>query len=293
MSRTAVVTGARRGIGAATAVALGAAGWDTWAAVRDPGDCEHLGAAAAAAGVAIRLVAMDVRNPSSVQAAVQTVLAGSPSIDLVVNNAAVVPVGPAEDLTAEGWQATFETNVLGPVNVIRAVLPAMRARSAGRILNVGSLAGRSMVGPAVGVAYNTSKAALTALSYEWSKELAPLRVRVQIVELGAADTDGFAGIGTQLAALEDNSPYQVAARRMAGFLTGAAAAISTPDVVAAGIVAIAANDEPRVRFVFPAARAAALEPLSRLSDADFLEFCATDSAEAYAARLGLALRIEG
>ena len=165
-----LITGAGRAIGAATAQELSARGHDVVATARDVSLLESL-------DVAERLT-LDVTDQRSVDAA----LAAAGERDAVVNNAAVLGSGPVEDFPPDRLAAVFETNTIGALRVIQAVLPAWRQRGSGVIVNVSSVQGRvatPLEGP-----YAASKHALEGLSEALHYEVGHFGIRVVIIEPG-------------------------------------------------------------------------------------------------------------
>jgi NADP-dependent 3-hydroxy acid dehydrogenase YdfG len=153
---TILVTGASSGIGHAVALALADAGHNVIAAARRR---DHLDALTAKRRSMTPLT-LDVTSDASVAAAMEQL--NGRRIDVLVNNAGYAEVGPIEDVPAERITAQFETNVTGAVRMIQAVLPGMRKRRVGRIVNVSSVAGRVAL-PFMGI-YSASKFALEGLS---------------------------------------------------------------------------------------------------------------------------------
>ena len=137
---TILITGTSSGLGLASAVELASRGERVFASMRDTSRSRDLIEAATAAEVAVEVVQLDVTDPSSVGDAVDKVLALSSRIDAVVNNAGVASLGPLEYTTDDEVQCLFDTNVFGPLRLIRAVLPSMRAAGRGRIINISSIA---------------------------------------------------------------------------------------------------------------------------------------------------------
>lgn len=224
--QTAVVTGAASGFGRLTAHAFAAGGWRVYATMRDPGG--RNGPAAEAlrqAGVAI--VELDVTSDASVDAAARAILAGG-AVDVLVNNAGIGYFGIAEAFTPAAVERQFATNVVGPLRVNRAFLPAMRERRSGLIVYVSSVAGRLVV--PFGALYGASKWALEALAEASAYELSPFGIDVAIVEPGAYPTDILSGID----AVDD--PQRAAAY---GALAAAA------DQVSAGLRNSAQNRDPQ------------------------------------------------
>jgi NAD(P)-dependent dehydrogenase (short-subunit alcohol dehydrogenase family) len=173
----ALVTGASRGIGRALVQELTHRGYEVVATARRPEDLDDLAAA-------VRLP-LDVTSDASVAAAIE---AAGP-LDVLVNNAGVSVAAPVEDTPAAAALAMLDTNVVGPLRLISAVVPGMRARGGGTVVNLSSVAGRAVF-PLNG-AHAASKHALEALSEALALEAGPLGIRVLIVELGGVATGMF------------------------------------------------------------------------------------------------------
>ena len=186
MADVVLVTGASSGIGLATAAAFARRGDRVFATVRDGRGREAVGAAAVAGGAPIEAVTLDVTDGASCGAAVEAVLAAAGRIDVLVNNAGISHLGAIETTPDDVWRRLFEVNVLGPVRMARAVLPAMRAARRGTIVNVSSANGRA---PAIfGAAYSGTKAALDVVSEVLLHEVEPFGIRVVVVAPGQFDT---------------------------------------------------------------------------------------------------------
>jgi NAD(P)-dependent dehydrogenase (short-subunit alcohol dehydrogenase family) len=195
MTRTALVTGASSGIGAACAAMLAGAGWHVFAGVRRAGD--------APAGT--EEILLDVTNEDHLRAAAERI----EELHGLVNNAGIAIAIPLEFIPLEELRRQFEVNVVGQVAVTQAFLPHLR-RSRGRIVFIGSIAGQSAL-PFLGP-YAASKHALEAVADTLRVELRPFGVHVALVQPGtiktpiwtksAAVADGLAnGAGTELAGL--------------------------------------------------------------------------------------------
>lgn len=200
MSKVAVVTGATRGIGAASAAALGHNGFTVIVTGRSQQDVDAAAQKLNSEGIQARGVVLDVTSPENAAAAAQQIGGEFGRIDVLVNNAGTLP-----EATSQGSEvadpavvaSTFATNVLGPFNVVEAFLPLLRKSDAGRIVNVssrmGSLAEQadpasayySMVVPA----YQASKAALNSLTVSLSKALVDTPIVVTSVCPGFVQTD--------------------------------------------------------------------------------------------------------
>lgn len=176
----AVVTGAGRGIGRATALALAARGFEVVATMRDASRGAGLAAEAAERGLRVRVERLDVTDPGD--------FAFPDGLRVLVNNAGVrLRYLPVEETPAAEWREVFETNVFGLIEVTRRAIPVLRAAGAGVVCNVGSAA---MLGPLPFFgSYVAGKAAVGALSEILRLELAPFGIRVVEVLPGPIDTD--------------------------------------------------------------------------------------------------------
>ena len=179
---TILITGCSTGIGYESALTFGRAGHRVYATMRNLAKAGPLQAAAAAEKLDVRTVQLDVDSQASIDQALAHVVAESGQIDILVNNAGVTGVGPIETTTDAEWHAVFETNFFGPLRVARAVVPAMRERRAGTIVNVSSAAGR-LVAPVYGQ-YHSSKWALECAMETLAIELKQFGIRVSLVEPG-------------------------------------------------------------------------------------------------------------
>jgi NAD(P)-dependent dehydrogenase (short-subunit alcohol dehydrogenase family) len=178
MGPSVLVTGASSGIGAATASRLAGRGFQVFGTSRSPERQSLPG---------VRFVALDARDPESVDKAVALVLASVPRLDALVCNAGVGIFGSVEEVTIEAARDLFETNFFGTLRVLRAVVPHLRAARRGRIVIVGSLAGRAPI--PFQAHYSASKGALDALALALHNELFAAGVRVSLVEPGDIRTE--------------------------------------------------------------------------------------------------------
>jgi NAD(P)-dependent dehydrogenase (short-subunit alcohol dehydrogenase family) len=173
-----VVTGASTGIGRACAIRFAELDYTVFAGVRNLADGEALRTVKG-----ITPIRLDVTLPESIEGALAAV--GAEPLAGLVNNAGVAVVGPLELVPIEAWRRQFEVNVIGLVAVTQAFLPLLRARR-GRIVNIGSIAGRSAV-PCSG-AYDASKFAIEAITDALRMELYASGISVSVVEAGAVAT---------------------------------------------------------------------------------------------------------
>ena len=187
MPRTvALVTGATEGIGRAIAFELARAGYAVGLTGRTAAKLDRLVGELAAAGFPALGTPADVADPDAVARLVDRVSAELGPIDVLVNNAGIAIVKPLAEMQLEEWDRTFATNVRGAFLLCQAVLPGMRARRNGDIVNIVSLAGKN--GVANGAAYSASKHALLGFSRSLMLELRKEGIRVIAICPGSVDT---------------------------------------------------------------------------------------------------------
>lgn len=183
MYQSILITGASSGIGEECAVFLAQKGFRVFAAARR---LEKLKDLTAVGSGRITPVKMDVTDAASIAAALETIAAEGLTLYGLVNNAGVSVMGPFERVPLSEWRRQYETNVFGLVAATQAVLPQMRAAGRGRIVNIGSLAGR-IASPFQG-AYASSKHAVEGLSDALRRELVPHGIKVSVVRPGFINT---------------------------------------------------------------------------------------------------------
>ena len=171
-----LITGTSAGIGLLTAIELCRRGVRVFASMRDTTRADNLLSAARQSGLTVDVVQLDVTSELSVRKAVSRVVADAGRLDVVVNNAGVFTVGPIECADERAVESIFQTNIIGVIRVIRAVLPVMRRQGGGRIVNVGSVCAEPRLGFQLTSLYGATKAALHALTLDLNKELAPLGI---------------------------------------------------------------------------------------------------------------------
>ncbi len=205
---TILITGCSTGIGFATAELMARGGHTVYATMRNPENAPELRQLAETHNLSISILPMDVDSDKSVKATVAEVLTQAGHIDVLVNNAGIGPLGPVEEVPIAEFQAIMQTNFFGTLRCIQAVLPGMRQRRSGCIINVSSVAGK-LYSP-YHSAYCASKAAVEALSESLAGEVGPLGIRVVLVQPGVIDTPIQDKLGDPLA--ETNYPNQIRLR---------------------------------------------------------------------------------
>jgi NAD(P)-dependent dehydrogenase (short-subunit alcohol dehydrogenase family) len=191
MSKTILITGASSGFGRDTAETLHRAGHTVYASMRGV-QGKNRDAAEALRKLGVKTLELDVSDDASVEAGVKTVLAEAGKIDVLVNNAGIASAGVTEAFTTEQAKAIFDTNVIGLLRVTRAVLPSMRQKGDGLIINIGSILGR-VTFPFVGI-YGASKFAVEALTDSLRYEVSQLGVEVVEVQPSGYSTNFFTNL---------------------------------------------------------------------------------------------------
>jgi len=240
MPKSVLITGCSEGgVGYAVAEQLAAKGYKVFATVRKVAK-----AGALASNANATVLELDVRDDASVKAA----LAQAGNVDVLVNNAGFEVWGPLEEMTVDDVKDQFETNVYGPFRLITGVLPGMRNRGSGVIVNVSSVAGR-VAAPLNGL-YAASKWALEALSESLKYEIGHFGIRVHVVEPGGIETPFGSNRRLVGAAAGMESPYTEMVdqwQASAGRLNAGGA--TKPETVAGVIVEAIENGD---KFRYPA-----------------------------------------
>jgi NAD(P)-dependent dehydrogenase (short-subunit alcohol dehydrogenase family) len=201
-----LITGCSKGIGFEAALAFARAGHQVHATMRNPAQSPALAQATTTEKLPINISAMDVDSDQSVHDTITAIQKSHGSIDVLVNNAGVEAVGSVEEIPLAKFRAVMETNYFGVLRCLQAVLPSMRERRSGCIINISSVAGRICNPPLT--AYCASKWALEALSEGLAGEMKTFNVRVAIVEPGIIDT----AMARRIEAPETKSHYGQTAR---------------------------------------------------------------------------------
>ncbi len=225
--KTALVTGASRGIGRAVAARLARAGWAVGVNYRERRDkAEELVALLRAEGCEAVALQADVAVRAQVDGMVRRLEDAFGAVSLLVNNAGVAGQALFQDVTDELWERYFAVNLNGARHTIQAVLPHMLHEKAGCIVNVSSIWGQH--GASCEVTYSCTKHALIGLTRSLAMELAPSGIRVNCVAPGVIDTDMVRVLGEEtLRALAAETPL---------------GRLGTPEDIAAA-VAFLASDE--------------------------------------------------
>ncbi len=253
----ALVTGCSSGFGEAIAVALAQGGYQVVATMRKPESAPtSLKALAAEKPADVVIAPLDVTNPAMRQEAIDLAIQHFGRIDVLVNNAGISARGAFEDTPEDLWRAIFETNLFGPLELIRLALPIMRQQGAGRVINVTSVA--AVLKTPLLAAYAASKHALDTASAAMDIETRGFGVRVACVMPGPFKT-----------ALPHNSLDRVASSPYAAIAESFAAKFdameaNAPDdltPVIDAVLAAAADPDPAIRYPVGTDKVAILPPI--------------------------------
>ncbi len=282
-----VITGASRGIGLATALELARAGHQVVATMRHPAGSPELGEQADKEKLSIRIETVDVDSDESVKQAFGRILAHGP-VDVLVNNAGIERTGAIEEAPLADFRTCMETNYFGVIRCIQAVIPTMRARGSGAIINVTSIAGKlspSPFGP-----YSASKFALEAVSEALAGELRAFGVRVAIVEPGIIDTR----MARNIEGMGSSKVYPQGRRWSALFEGTFAAGAGQPQVVGQKVREIVESGTWRLRHPVGTNAEALLAWRASMSDENWVQWSAqsdSDWLKAVKADFGMDLKL--
>ena len=262
-----LVTGTSTGIGEATALHLSRLGHTVYASMRAPeASGGGLRRVAEEERLDLELIALDVDDSASVASAVGDVLERSGRIDVLVNNAGLGKLTSVEEVSVEDAKAVFETNVFGSLRMMQAVLPGMRERGGGTIVNISSVAGR-LVSAGHGV-YAATKYALEALSEAVAIETKRFGIRVIVIEPGfiltpLLDKAGGVEIG--------DGPYAPHLRRMQVLYKNARGGADPPNVVAEVIADALVDPNPRFRYLAGEGAPPVINGRARVTDEEWID----------------------
>lgn len=254
MHQSILITGASSGIGEACAVHLAHKGFRVYAAARR---AEKLRELEGVAGGRITPVALDVTDEGSVEKAMAQIKDDGAVLFGLVNNAGISVMGPIEDTPIDDWRRQYETNVFGLVRMTQAVLPQMRKAGRGRIVNIGSVAGR-IAAPFQGV-YASSKHAVEGISDSLRRELEPLGLKVSLVRPGFINTPFGEQEQEELQKHVDaGGPYADALRAFKLWHAKGHPSAPGPNVVAEAVHAALTAERPHSRYTAPMSNAGSL-----------------------------------
>ena len=264
-SPIAVVTGANSGIGRATAIHLASHGYVVYGTVRSIDRAAKAISMAEQAGATIDWIELDIADDLSVKDGFAQILQDAGRVDVMVNNAGVGGNAVVEECPPALSQEVMNINLCGAVRCIQEVLPGMRQRNSGCIVNVSSVVGRFA---ALGQApYVASKWALEAMSEALAQEIAPFGIRVAIVEPGITKSAIFA---KNIDAPNSTGVYDAHYRRLFQFYAAGMAQSTQPTEVAEVILHAIQTASPQLRYPVSWGAVEMLSKRPNVSDADWV-----------------------
>lgn len=241
----ALVTGCSSGIGLATAVELARQGCSVVATMRDPERSRPLRDALAEAGVGADIRVLDVADDERCGSALASIMADHGPIDVVVSNAGVGIEGTTEEVAIDEFRLSFETNVLGAVRLLHAVLPTWRERRSGRLIAVSSVSGA--LGLPFNDAYCTSKFALEGLLESLHPVAAQHGIHVSIVEPGPVAGEFAHRYGPPAGRVADG-PYEVARAKFQAVQDAGYGTAQTNEEIARFLWQVVSTESPLLRY---------------------------------------------
>jgi NAD(P)-dependent dehydrogenase (short-subunit alcohol dehydrogenase family) len=235
MSKVVLITGASSGIGKAIATFLHKKGFIVYGTSRKPEQVS---------GSGFPLLALDVKKPETIVAAVAEVMQRSGRLDVLINNAGVGITGPLEEIPTDELKAHFDTNFFGPIEVMKAVLPQMRAQKSGLIINITSIAG--YMGLPYRSAYSASKGALYLITEALRMEVKAFGI--QMTDVAPGDFATNIAAGRYHAPVVAGSAYEQSYGQTLQMMNEHVDSGSNPEEMAQAIYAIIQNPKPNVHY---------------------------------------------
>jgi NAD(P)-dependent dehydrogenase (short-subunit alcohol dehydrogenase family) len=239
---TILVTGASTGIGQETALHMARKGHRVFAGVRTPDSAVELREKTTSENLPLEIIQLDITKDDSVDQAIATIMSSAGRIDALVNNAGIGGGRAVEETPLEEVREVFETNYFGSVRMLLAVTPIMREQRSGRIVTMGSLAGRMVYG--CHGHYSATKWALEGLSEALAFEMAEFNVHVSVIEPGSVPTPAWEK-GTPPPA---DTKYTNSLERLAAWATHTMKNPASPLDVAEAVADAIESDKPRFRY---------------------------------------------
>ena len=262
---TILITGASTGIGRETALHMAGKGHTVYAGLRNPDGADELKEKIAAENLPVSIVLLDLLKVDTIEAAVAQILKDTGRIDALVNNAGI-GAGQAVEMTSlEVVREIFETNYFGTVSVLRAVTPVMRRQRSGRIVNVGSLAGRVPMG--CHAHYSASKYALEGLSESLAFEMAEFNVKVAVIEPGCVLTPIWGKVAPPE---EVEQPYLKSLQRLGAWFEFNLNRPALPSAVAVAIEHAIEAEQPRFRYPMGADAEEMIAARAKVTDEEWI-----------------------
>jgi NAD(P)-dependent dehydrogenase (short-subunit alcohol dehydrogenase family) len=271
-----VVTGANSGIGRAIAVHLAGQGHRVYGTVRSVDKAAKLNAMSAEADVEVNLVELDVADDDSVAAGFARVFDQAGWVDVLVNNAGVGGNGTVEETPIDTYAEVMNVDLFGQLRCLKAVLPSMRQRRSGTIVNITSVMGR--IAALAQAPYVASKWALEGVSEQLAQEVARFGIRVAIIEPGLTKSAIFA---KNTEGTEAGSDYEPHLRRMFQFYAAGYAHATDPFDVAQVVHHAIHTDAPTLRYAVSWGGAETIKGRSKITDEQWVALGAIEDDDDY------------
>ncbi|PCH78167.1 MAG: short-chain dehydrogenase/reductase [Flavobacteriaceae bacterium] len=235
MSKVVLITGGSSGIGKAVGIYLEAKGFMVYGTSRN---AEHV------KNHPFKLVSLDVRKPTTIAAAIATVIKNEGQLDVLINNAGMGITGPIEETDTDEMRQLFDTNFFGAIDVMKAVLPQMRAQKSGLIINVTSIAGYMGL-PFRGI-YSASKGALELVTEALRMEVK--QFGIQITNVAPGDFATNIAAGRYHAPVLKNSPYEASYQLNLDLMNAHVDEGKDPEIMAKAIYEVMMTKQPRIHY---------------------------------------------
>jgi short-subunit dehydrogenase len=236
MSKVVLITGGSSGIGKSIGILLTEKGYTVYGTSRNPDKFKDF--------TAFKLIALNVRETETIQKAVDTIIEAEGRIDILINNAGVGITGPIEETPDEEIHKAFQTNLYGPISVMKAVLPHMRQQKSGHIINVTSIAGYMGL-PYRGI-YSATKGALELVTEAMRMETKMFGIEIANVAPGDFATNIAAG--RYHTPVYENSPYKEVYGNMLKEMDAHVDGGSDPKIMADAVLKIIQTKQPKIHY---------------------------------------------
>ena len=236
MSKVVLITGGSSGIGKSIGILLAEKGYKVYGTSRNPDKFDNF--------TDFKLIALDVRDTTTIEKAVQTIIDTEGRLDVLINNAGVGITGPIEETPNEEIHKAFQTNLYGPISVMKAVLPHMRAQKAGLIINVTSIAGYMGL-PYRGI-YSATKGALELVTEAMRMETKMFGIEITNVAPGDFATNIAAG--RYHTPVYEHSPYKEVYGTMLKEMDAHVDEGSDPKEMAESVLKIIQTKKPKIHY---------------------------------------------
>jgi len=235
MSKVVLITGGSSGIGKAVGIYLEAKGYVVYGTSRNAEKVKNH---------PFKLVSLDVRNPTTIEGAVATVIKNEGRLDVLINNAGMGITGPIEETNTDEMRQLFDTNFFGAIDVMKAVLPQMRAQKSGLIINVTSIAGYMGL-PFRGI-YSASKGALELVTEALRMEVK--QFGVQITNVAPGDFATNIAAGRYHAPVIKNSAYEATYQLNLDLMNAHVDEGKDPQIMAKAILKVIETNQPKIHY---------------------------------------------